>query len=397
MGVFSGPRMVPQREQRALTFISPPIGAHIQALSDRSSGDPEGALRHSAVWGCVNMISKSLSMLRPMAYRGPGVGVGTAKPLVAPQILTRPQADARMGQWTYMAWVSLLLRGNVYGLIVDRDAKLGYPTQIELQHPDEMRVKRLSNGEYEYRLRNEEVDPDRVWHEAIHRMPGSRIGMSVIAYASRTTQTAQAAERFGLDWFLDGGHPSGILTNADAKMINQQDANTVKARFLAAVHGSREPVVLSQGWDYKPIQIAPNESQFLETMKFGDTQICRFFGMQPEMIGAASEGSAITYANVESRSLDFLTYTISPWLYDWEAALGDLLPSGQYVKCSTAPLLRTNLLDRMKAYHMMIGSRGWTQDEVRELEDFAPLTPEQQAEIDKMPAVPPVPAPAMGS
>ncbi len=398
MGVFAGrPVIPPDQERRSLTFISPPVGAYTQALQDWSSVDPEGAMRQDAVWACTNRIALSLAMLKPSAYRGPEVGAGQAVRLPAPRLLTRPSSDARIFEFSYMAWVSLLLRGNVYGRILDRDRKLLYPTQIELEHPDHVRVNRLDDGSYEYKIRNEVVDPTTIWHEAIHRMPGSRIGMSVIQYAARSTRTAQAAEAFGLQWFQDGGHPSGILTNTEAKMINQADANTVKQRFLAAVHGSREPVVLSQGWDYKPIQIAPNESQFLETMKFSSGQICRFFGVQPEMVGLASEGSAITYANVEQRSLDFLTYTISPWLDHWESALGDLLPSGQYVKCTTAPLLRTNLLDRMKAYHMMIGSRAWSQDEVRAMEDLPPLTPEQQAQIDAMPALPPVPAPAAGS
>lgn len=399
MGVFSGrPVVAPDQERRMLTFISPPVGPYTQALQDRASGDPEGALRQSTVWACVNRIALSLAMMKPSAYRGPAVGSGQAQRLPAPQMLTRPSSDAGIFAFTYMSWTSLLLRGNVYGIIVDRDKKLQYPTQVELQHPDEMRVKRLDDGEYEYKLRNEVVDPSKVWHHAIHRMPGSRVGMSVIQYAARTIDTAQAAQSFGLGWFQDGGHPSGILTNADAKMINQKDAKTVKERFMAAVRGSREPVVLSQGWDYKPIQIPPNESQFLETMKFSDSQICRFFGIQPEMVGCASEGSAITYANVESRSLDYLSQTISPKMIEWEEWLGeDFLPGGQYVKCDTSPLLRTNLLDRWKAYHMMVGSRALTQDEVRALEDLPPLTDAQKAEIDAMPMPPPIPAPAAGS
>lgn len=397
MGVFSGRRMIPpSQEHRALTFISPPIGAHVQALSDRSAADPEGAMRQNAVWACVNRIALSLAMLKPAAYRGDGIGVGTARRLPNPQILTKPGSDARMFAFTYMSWVSLLLRGNVYGLILDRD-KLGYPTQIELQHPDEIRVKRLQGGEYEYRLRNKVIDPSTVWHEAIHRMPGARVGMSVIQYAAKTIMTDQAAETFGLSWFEDGAHPSGLLVNSEAKMIDAKDSAALKRRFMAATGRSREPVVMSGGWDYKPIQISPNESQFLETMKFSDSRICRFFGIQPEIVGCASEGSSITYANVESRSLDFLTYTISPWLDTWEEALGDLLPGGQYVKCTTAPLLRTDLLTRWKAYHMMIGSRAFTQDEVRAMEDVPPLTDEQKAEIDAMPVPPPIPAPAAGS
>jgi HK97 family phage portal protein len=400
MGLFAGrPVVTPRgREERMLTFISPPVGAYTQALQDWSSGDPEGAMRQATVWACANRIALSLAMLTPSAFRGPALGTGQAIRLQAPQMLVQPSSDMMMFGWTYSAWISLLLRGNVYGLIVERDRKLGYPTQVELQHPDQVKVRRLEDGTYEYRIRNEVVDPNTIWHRAINRMPGSKVGMSTIQYAARTTRTVQAAEAFGLQWFQDGGHPSGILQNSEAKMINQKDAVTVKERFLAAVHGSREPVVLSQGWDYKPIQIAPNESQFIETMKYSASDICRFFLIQPELVGAASDGSAVTYANVEQRSMDYLTHTISPRMIEWEGWLGqDFLPAGQYVKCDTSPLLRTNMLDRWKAYHMMIGSRAMTQDEVRAMEDLPPMTDAQRAEIDAMPPVPPIPAPAMGS
>lgn len=354
-------------------------------------------MRNGTVWACVNRIALSLAMLKPSAYKGPQVGSGQAKRLAAPRMLSSPSSDALMFAFTYSAWVSLLLRGNVYGLILERDSKLAYPTQVELQHPDQMRVKKLNDGTYEYRLRNKLLDPDKVWHRAINRMPGSRVGMSAIQYAANTIMTSQMAERFGLQWFEDGAHPSAILTNSEAKMIDQKDSAAIKQRFLAAVTG-REPVVLSGGWDYKPVQIAPNESQFLETLKFSSGDICKFFLMQPEMVGSASEGSAITYANVEQRGMDYLTHTISPRMIEWEEWLGeDFLPHGQYVKCDTSPLLRTSMLERWKAYHMMIGSRALTQDEVRAFEDMPPLTPEQQAAIDKMPMPPPIAAPAAGS
>jgi len=90
-------------------------------------------------------------------------------------------------------------------------------------------------------------------------------------------------------------------------------------------------------------------------------------------------------------------YPITPWLIEYEEWLSDFTPSGQYVKCDTSPLLRTSFLTRMQGYHMMIGSRAFTQDEIREMEDRPPLTPEQQAQIDQMPAVPPIPGPRTGS
>lgn len=405
MGVFVRERPGnPAAERRQLTFISPPIGAYTQALADRASGDPEGAMRHDAVWGCVNKIALSMSMLRPLPYKGPMVGHGMATVLNPPLILTRPGSDMRMTEFTYAAWVSKLMRGNAFGIIAARDGRTQRPSQIELQHPDEMKCRKLQHdtadqkaGEYEYRLRGQVVDPATVWHDAIYRMPGSRIGMSVIRYASTATNAGLAAERFGLDYFEGGGHPSAVLANKNANKINQEQAQKVKDTFMAAVHGSREPVVMGGGWEYQQIQISPEESQFLNTQAVSGEKICRFFGMKPQHLGIAPSGSNVTYANLEDNLADFLTYPMTPWIVSWEEVLAELIPAGQYVKCDTSPLLRTNFLQRMQAYHMMVGSRAFTQDEIRSMEDYPPLTDEQKAEIDAMPMVPPIPGPKSGS
>jgi HK97 family phage portal protein len=393
----------PGRESRFLTFISPPVGAYTQALQDWASSDPEGAMRQATVWMCVNKVALSMAVMRPLPYSGPVVGYGQATRLPPPPMLSKPSSDRSMFAFTYSCWLSLMLRGNAYGIITAR-SPLGLPTQIELQHPDQMRVRRLQHdtpdqkaGEYEYRLRNNVVDPATVWHKAIFQMPGSRVGMAPIEYGARTTRTVQAAEQFGLQWFEDGGHPSGILINKDAAEINQQQAQGVKARFMAAVRGSREPVVMAGGWDYEQIQVKADESQFLNTIQATSTDICKFFLMRPEHVGIAQEGSAITYQTIEDNMLDFLAFPMTPWIVEYEGWLGDWVTSTQYVKLDTSPLLRTDFLSRMQGYHMMIGSRAFTQDEIREMEDRPPLTPEQQAQIDKMPPVPPIPGPKSGT
>jgi HK97 family phage portal protein len=387
----------PARESRFLTFISPPVGAYTQALQDRAVGDPEGAMRIGTTWMCVNKIAWSMAMMRPLPYTGPVVGFGAATRLPPSPMLSKPSSDATMTAFTYMTWVSLLLRGNGYGLIAARD-QLGNPSQIELQHPDHVRVTKTTSGEYEYRVRNVLIeDPSMVWHKSIFRMPGSRVGMSPISYAAGKSRMVQSAEAFGQGWFDGGGQPSGILTNKDVKKVEQEQANSVKARFMAAVRGKHEPVVLGAGWDYTKISVSAEESQFLNTIAAGETEICKFFLMKPQMIGTAPSGSAITYANVEDNSLDFLMFPMTPWMLEYEQWLSEWVPASQYVKLDSSPLLRTNMLNRMQAYHMMIGSRAFTQDEIREMEDRPPLTAAQTAQIDAMPAIPPIPGPKSGS
>lgn len=387
------------REQRSLTFIAPPIGAYTQALQDYSAGDIEGSLRAGAVWKCCDLISSMISIMTPIAYKGPGVGIGGAVPVAnQPPILLQPSADSDTMDWVYQAQMSALLRGNGYGRILERGA-YGLPTQIELEHPDKVKVTQERNGEITWKFGASEVPAEDVWHVAAYRMPGVRTGLSPIKYHQKLIQQHLSAQRFGNQWFDDGGHPSGILTNDTAKIVSQEDALTVKQRFLAAVHGTREPVVLGGGWQYKQIQISPEESQFLGTMKYSGGQICGIYRVPPELVSEASEGSAVTYANVESRGLDFLTFTMQRWISRWERWWTNLTPAGMYVKLDTSPLLRTDALTRWQIHHMQIGARIMTQNEIRVSEDLPPLTDEQLAQLNELvtPLPPPIGSPKIGS
>lgn len=379
-------------EKRALTFLSPPIGPYTQAIQDHSEGDPDGALRHSAWWSCADLIASTMAMLTPWAFEGPGYGAGQSVRLAnQPDILLQPGSDADIYDFLYMGTMGNCMTGKQFGKVLARDKKYLLPTQVELENPAVVHVRKLGDGSYEYKFRSEVVKPPVLWSKQMFRYPGSPIGMSPVAYGLHATRLGLGAERFGNMYFEDGGHPSAILTNDTMKLVNQDDARTLKKRFMEALRGSREPVVLGGGWKYEKIQITPDESMFLETQKISDGKVCRFMRVQPEMVGCASEGSAITYANVEQRSLSFLTYTMFRWIKKWEMWLGACLPDGIYVKFDLDSLLRVDFQTLWTGLHMAVGSRIITQDEGREIVDRSPLTPEQKKQIDAL--VTPLPPP----
>ena len=408
MAVFAGPRERtsagrPQEQRIAqLSFIEPPIGANIQAVQDiyGRPGAPAANMRHSAVWACQDLIASMMSMLQPWAFKTPPAGVatpnpgqgGTGQPTVPgvkvsqqPQILNEPAAGMDIGDWLYAGTLSLL-RGNVYGSMVAL-TQMGFPEQIELQDPGKVSVRQLANGMPEYKFRGQLQDSTRppVWHRSIFRGPGQLTGASVMEFARRSIQLGLNAEQFANGFFEEGAHPSSILTNESTAQMSQPEASKIKQKFMAAVHGSREPALLTGGWKYQAIQVNPTDSQFLGTLSQSDLMVCRFHRVPPEIVACAITGSSITYANVEQRGLDFLTYCMQRWITWWERKLGALLPPGQYVKFDLSPLLRTDILTRWVVNYAQATSRIMARSEIRAGEDLPPLTPEQQAEVDAMP------------
>jgi len=326
--------------------------------------NPTTAMQHSAVWACVNLIAGSISTLPLAAYRD-----GDPNPLpTLPPILRTPSAGWTLPDFTYAALQSLLLRGNTYGLIVDRAGAGLLPAQVELLAPERVQVE--ANSRIIWRIDGQEVDPASVWHVKAFTAPGQVLGLSPIQHARQAIGLGLGAEKWAAKFFGESAIPSGVLTT-DQDIRDDRAAN-LKARWKAGHQGNRDIAVLGNGAKFQAITIAPEEAQFLETTQANIRTIARYFGVQPELIGADSGGS-LTYANVEQRALDFLTFGLRPWLVRLETALSALLSSTTTVKFNATALVRTDLLTRYQAHESAIRA-GWKlRSEVRELEDLPPI------------------------
>ncbi|MDJ0461561.1 phage portal protein [Streptomyces sp. H27-C3] len=359
------------REKRAV-FTEPEIPRPSAARSTFARinlARAESSLQKVAVWAAVDVIASLVSTLPLDVYRG----VGKArKELDKPKVMVDPAGDGYgLDDWVYQYMLSLLLRGNTYGTVGDRD-RLGNPKQVVLYHPDEVQGWRdPKSGEPQWRAGGKKVPADEMWHRRAYPVPGRLLGLSPVEHHAMTIGLGLAASRFGMQWFEDGAHPSGMLTNDAA--LDAGQARTAKERFMASLRGSREPVVLGQGWKWAPISVSANESQFLETQRYTSAECARIYGPgMPEILGYDTGGS-MTYANVEQRSLDLLTYALDRWLVRTERMFTGMLPEGQYAKYNRSALARTDLLTRFRAHAIALQNRWEVVNEVRDLEDMAPV------------------------
>jgi HK97 family phage portal protein len=221
-----------------------------------------------------------------------------------------------------------------------------------------------------WRLDGQEIDRTDLWHRRAYPMPGEALGLSPIAYFANTIGLGLAAEQYGSKFFRDSAIPSGVLSSDE--VLTEEMAREALAVWDQAQRDLRKTAVLGAGLKFQAISIAPEESQFLDSIKLNVQQIARIFGVPPEMIGSDS-GVSMTYSNIESRDLSFLKYSLQPWLGRLERAMNTLVPRGQYVKFNAAALLRTDTLNRYQAHAIALENGFLTLNEVRELEDRPPL------------------------
>jgi HK97 family phage portal protein len=326
--------------------------------------NPTVAMQHSAVWACVNLIAGSISTLPLAAYRD-----GDREPLgTLPPILRQPSAGWALPDFLFALLQSLLVRGNAYGLIVDRAGAGLLPSQVELLAPERVGVQ--VDSRLIWRVDGREVDPASIWHVRAFTTPGQILGLSPIGHAKQAVGLGIAAERYAAKFFGESAIPSGVLTSD--QRIDPKTARELKERWNVKHQGNRDIAVLGDGARFQAISIPPEESQFLQASHANVATVARYFGVQPELIGGESGGS-LTYANVEQRALDFLQFTLRPWLVRLEVALSALLSSTTTVKFNAAGLVRTDLLTRYQAHESAIRA-GWKlRSEVREVEDLSPI------------------------
>ena len=368
MSLFWGRRSA-GGEQRA-SFSNPPIPSNADAggaAGAVSLAEAESSLQKIAMWSAVDLVASLVSELPIDVYRG----VKRDRELLrTPSYLLDPAGDGYGVQdWLDQLLRSWLLRGNANGRIVDRSRTESHPTQVTLYHPDTVRGWRdMDSGLPTWRVNGRPVEREDMWHRRCYPAPGQLLGLSPVVYHATTIGLGLTAERFGLQWFVDGAHPSAMLVNTEVEM-KQSTARIAKQRFLAAVRGTREPVVFGKGWKYEQIQVNPNESQFLETNKYTEAQCARIYGPGMAEVLGYETGNSLTYSTVEGKSRHLLVYALSKWISRAERALNSMLPRGQYVKLNRDALLQSTTLERYKAHSLALRDRWRTPNEIRDIED----------------------------
>lgn len=353
----------------------------------------QSAMQLTAVYACVRILAEAIAGLPLHLYRR---GKNGSKDKAADHPLysllhdePNPEMTSFIFRETRMT--HLLLYGNCYSQII-RDGR-GQVTALYPLMPNQMSVDRDERGQlyYTYLRSNEEAatmsgSTVYLMPEDVLHVPGlgfdGLVGYSPIAMARNSIGMALACEEYGARFFANGASPSGVLEHPGTI----KDISRLRESWNSVYGGSKNAgkvAILEEGMHYAPISISPNEAQFLETRKFQVDEIARIFHVPPHMIGDLERS---TFSNIEQQSLEFVKYTLNPWVCRWEQALTRALLSPRekreyFIKFNVDGLLRGDYQSRMNGY--AVGRQnGWmSANDIRELENLDRIPAEQGGDL----------------
>lgn len=358
-----------------------------------TSGKPVNertAMQTTAVYACVRILAEAVASLPLHVYEYQD---DVGKKLVHDHPLyyllhdePNPEMTSFVFRETLMS--HLLIWGNAYAQII-RDGA-GRVLGLYPLLPDKMDVQRDDRGNIYYVYsRNSDENPMfkeygdiRLKAEDVLHIPGlgfdGLIGYSPIAMAKNAVGMTLACEEYGASFFANGANPGGVLEHPGVL----KDPSKVRESWNSVYRGvnnAHKIAVLEEGMKYQQIGIPPEEAQFLETRKFQINEIARLYRIPPHMVGDLDKSS---FSNIEQQSLEFVKYTLDPWVIRWEQSLQRslLLPGekGKYfIKLNVDGLLRGDYQSRMNGYAVGRQNGWFSANDIREMENMNPIPDEQ--------------------
>lgn len=334
---------------------------------------PETAARSAAVTACQRVLTSTVASLPVDVIRE----VGSTRREVNPQppVVRSPSGRSSQRVWVAQVMKSLTSAGNFYGQVTATDQR-GFATQVESLHYGSVSWQMTADGLKPF-VNGKEHD---LWPlgDIVHIpaspyvQPGSPVADSPVELAKQSIGTGLAAEEFGARFFGDGFHPTAVA-KVSKPDLTAEEAELIKSK-IDAMRKDRRPGVFGAGIEIEFPEVNPEDSQFIDLMRFEVEQACRFFGVPPQMVYAAVSGQNVTYANVAQSDLQYLKHSVGIWLLDIEDAWSSLLPAPQVVKFNVDALLRMDATTRHDLYATRLESKTISVNQIKALEDEEPYT-----------------------
>lgn len=351
----------------------------IFGMQPTKSVSPDLAMKLSAVYACVYVLSSSVAQLPLHVKRKSGDKVETVKDHPAYYLLhDSPNAWQTSYKLREYAQSSVLLYGNAYIHIV-RD-KNGEVVSLESLEP--WKVQLLKNGSrYVYAYYGDDktmsLSPDDVLH--IKSLgPSIKTGKSVIQTHAETIGLGLDARKFASGFFGGNARPAGILSVKTP--LNSNAWENFKKMWQTAQEKLRseenKTILLPAELDYKALTVSPVDTELLSMMKLNRSEIAGIFNVPAHMINDLEKA---TFSNISEQTIQFIRFSVMPWVVNWEQELNRKIfteaerKAGYFVKFNLAGIMRGTAGERATFYHAAITDGWMSRNEARQLEDMNPV------------------------
>lgn len=338
----------------------------------------DAALRLTAVYACVRVLAEGVSMLPFVLYREASNGAKTPVKThwLYRLLAVRPNDFQNPMEFREMLMVHLALRGNGFAEIISNGN--GIVTDLIPLHPDSLTIEMLTPTNWRYVLHNPDgttriINRGSMFHiKALS--PDGVVGMNPIAASRESIATGLSAQSYGMRFFENDATPGGWI-EYPGEFRDDEQKRTFREQWQVQQTGRnrRKTAVLERGMKYHPIEVSNEDAQYIETRKFGVSEIARLFRIPPHMIGDLEKA---TFSNIEQQSLEFVIHTLTPWLVRWEEAIRYAfleIDDGLNVEFPVTTLLRGDAAARATYYHNGILDGWLVRNEARRMENLDPI------------------------
>jgi HK97 family phage portal protein len=340
--------------------------------------DKETALKLSAVFACVRVLAETLAVMPIKVYRKEPNGNKIEANNIAVTDMLQSSPNDEMSIFTYKetAMANLVLGGNTYALKYKN--KIGETVGLYPMQYDTVSVERHeSTKELVYKVKDGRNTKVYAKTDIFH-IPGLSLngvtGLTPIEYHATATELGLMQELFGTKFYRNGAHSTGILRHP-GKLVGRS-ADEFRKQFAERQQGlanAGKPILLEEGMEFQQLTIKPTDSQYLESRRFQVEDIARIYRVPLHLLQNLDRA---TNNNIEHQSLEFIMYTMLPWVKRWEDAINMQLltpqqrRSGYFVEFLMASLMRGDQKSRYEAYAT---GRNWgwlSANDVRKLENM---------------------------
>lgn len=287
----------------------------------------EKAMKVSAFWRCVNLISDSIAImpLRYMRKTQEGVFAEWVKNDVDHlnrRLNVNPNARQNGFVFKKNIVMQMLLQGNAIVVPVN---ERGYAVDFERENVKSLVLLRtlptydMTRNEYTFSDAQQGIPYQRasarkVWHFRNPSYDGGFWGLSTISQARTTLSITATAENETLERFATGGRFKAILGYDQGSEGKQWGTHSQQQMKGAAIDVESElkkhdiVVMPDKGLDLKTLNMSSQDLQFLENKKFALADIARWFGIPLIKLGESTSN----YKSVDASQVSFFTEALQP-------------------------------------------------------------------------------------